>query len=80
MLTREADSSPILYRASVDRERVEPTLIRRFVEGSLGGAVGPLAAFLADSNAKRLSKSDLESLRAIARKMENAATATGDAK
>ena len=46
-----------------------PALIRRFVERVLGGSDAPLAAYLAESESKRLSPKDLEALRAIARKI-----------
>ena len=47
LLVREAgESGPIHYRATVEEQRVLPTLIRRFVDGVLGGTAGPLAAFL----------------------------------
>ena len=49
-----------------------PALIRRFVERVLGGSDAPLAAYLADSDSQRLSAKDLESLRAIARKIGEA--------
>ena len=73
LLIREAGSrygrGPIRYRASVEEQSVLPTLIRRFVERVLGGSDAPLAAYLAESESKRLSPKDLEALRAIARKI-----------
>src|SRR3954452_22589352 len=51
LLMREAGQGAIRYRGAVERERVVPTLIRRFVERVLGGSAGPLAAYLADSDA-----------------------------
>ena len=71
VLVRQAgESGPILYRAAVEEKRVLPKLIRRFVDGVLGGAPGPLAAFLADAGDERLSEKDLATLRAIARKID----------
>ncbi len=45
-----------------------PKLIRRFVQGTLGGSAEPLVAYLADS--KKLSAKDIQALRAIARKID----------
>jgi predicted transcriptional regulator len=69
LLVRVPETAPIQYRAAVGRERVVPTLIRRFVERVLGGSAGPLAAYLAESDAEKLSEKDLASLREIARKI-----------
>jgi BlaI family transcriptional regulator, penicillinase repressor len=74
LLVREEAPSgrgPIQYRATVEEQSVMPTLIRRFVERVLGGSDAPLAAYLADSESKRLSAKDLQALRAIARKIED---------
>jgi len=74
LLSRQASSGrgPIQYRASMEERCVLPALIRRFVEGMLGGSTAPLLAYLADSNSERLSAKDLEALRAIARKFGDA--------
>lgn len=69
LVRQPVESGPILYRAAVPEESVLPTLIRRFVDGVLGGSAGPLAAFLAESGEGRLSAKDLAALRAIARKI-----------
>ena len=71
LLVREesGERGPIRYRAAVEEKRVLPALIRRFVERMLGGSEAPLAAYLADSEASRLSAKDLEALRGIARKI-----------
>jgi BlaI family penicillinase repressor len=71
LLVREAalERGPIQYRATVEEQSVMPTLIRRFVERVLGGSDAPLAAYLANSGSERLSKKDLDALRAIARKI-----------
>ena len=68
LVRQPVESGPILYRAAVPEESVLPTLIRRFVDGVLGGSAGPLAAFLAESGEGRLSARDLAALRAIARR------------
>lgn len=44
-----------------------PVLIRRFVEGILGGSPGPLVAYLADSS--KLSEKDLKALQTIVQKI-----------
>jgi hypothetical protein len=44
-----------------------PAIVRRFVDRTLGGSLGPLVACLADSD--KLSAKDLAALRAIARKI-----------
>lgn len=67
LLKREKGAGPIRYRAAMAEGRVLPALVRRFVDGILGGSSEALVAYLADS--KKLSPKDLEALRAIARKM-----------
>src|SRR5262249_53401363 len=67
LLARVPGDGPARSRAAVRRERVLPALIRRFVEGFLGGSAEPLVAYLAGSD--KLSPADLEALRAIARKI-----------
>ncbi len=69
LVRQPVESGPNLYRAAVPEQSVLPTLIRRFVDGVLGGSAGPLAAFLAESGEGRLSAQDLAALRAIARKI-----------
>jgi predicted transcriptional regulator len=71
LLVREPAPGPIRYRAAYEEEHVVPTLIRRFVERVLGGSPGPLAAYLAEAGAEKLSAKDLEALRALARKIGN---------
>ena len=66
-LTRQLGKGSIRFRAVFDERRVMPALIRRFVEGVLGGSPEPLVAFLADS--EKLSAKELAVLRAIARKI-----------
>ncbi len=67
LLSRVPDETPIRFRAVLDKNRVLPALIDRFVERVLGGSPGPLVAFLADS--QKLSDKDLKALRAIAQKI-----------
>lgn len=67
LLSRVEGDGPIRYRAAADKKRVLPALIGRFVEHVLGGSLGPLVAYLADS--QKLSATDLKSLRAIAKKI-----------
>lgn len=71
LLRRTGSKGPVRFCAAVDEGRVLPTLIRRFVERTLGGSPGPLVAYLADSD--RLSAKDLETLRAIAQKIDRPA-------
>ena len=78
LLTRVGGGSPIRFRATMNEKRVLPTLVRRFVERTLGGAPGPLVAYLADSQS--LSPTDVAALQAIARKAEdNMVAATTEA-
>ena len=67
LLVRVPGQTPIRFRAALDKKRVLPTLIGRFVEGVLGGSPGPLVAYLAESG--KLSAKDLKVLRAIAQKI-----------
>ncbi len=68
LLVRDPGKSPIRFRAALEEGRVLPKLIRRFVQGTLGGSAEPLVAYLADS--KKLSAKDIQALRAIARKID----------
>jgi BlaI family penicillinase repressor len=68
LLVRVSGESPVRFRAAVEKNRVFPELIRRFVEHMLGGSSEPLVAYLAESH--NLSARDLESLRNIARKVQ----------
>lgn len=67
LLTRVPGEGPVRYRAAIDRKRLLPDLIRKFVDHVLGGSAEPLVAYLADS--QKLSAKDLETLRSIARKI-----------
>jgi BlaI family transcriptional regulator, penicillinase repressor len=66
LLLRTEGEGAIRYRAAVGQERVLPTLIGRFVEHVLEGSAEPLVAYFAS---KKLSAKDLETLRAMARKI-----------
>lgn len=68
LLVRVPGDGPVRFRARLDRKRVLPALVSRFVETILGGSADPLVAYLADS--ANLSASDLETLRKIAHKIE----------
>jgi predicted transcriptional regulator len=67
LLDRREAKGPVQFRAAVPAKRLVPDMVRRFVEGTLGGSLEPLVSYLADSD--RLSGKDLAALRAIARKM-----------
>jgi predicted transcriptional regulator len=68
LLVRVSGEGSVKFRAVLDRKRVLPALVSRFVDTILGGSADPLVAYLADS--AKLSATDLESLRTIARKVE----------
>jgi predicted transcriptional regulator len=68
LLVRARGDGPVKFRAALDRQRVLPALVRRFVDTILGGSADPLVAYLAD--AARLSSGDMETLRNIARKID----------
>ncbi|MGQ0633300.1 MAG: BlaI/MecI/CopY family transcriptional regulator [Planctomycetaceae bacterium] len=68
LLRRVPGDGPVRFKAALDRQRVLPALIRRFVDTVLGGSADPLVAYLADSD--QLSAKDLDTLRGIARKMK----------
>lgn len=68
LVTRLPGDGPVRFRASIDEEKVLPALIRRFVEGVLGGSAAPLVAYLAGS--EKLSARDLQALRGIVRKID----------
>jgi BlaI family transcriptional regulator, penicillinase repressor len=69
LLVRDPGEIPVRFRAAVEADRVLPELVGRFVEGILGGSADPLVAWFAESG--RLSRKDLQALRAIARKIED---------
>jgi BlaI family transcriptional regulator, penicillinase repressor len=63
-LARAPGEGPVRYVATKAQKRVQRSLIRRFIEGFLGGSPEPLVAYLADSG--ELSAQDLKALRAMA--------------
>ena len=67
LLSRKDGTSPVQYLATIEEERVMPTLVQRFVSGVLGGDAEPLVSYLAGSD--KLSAKDLAQLREIARKI-----------
>jgi predicted transcriptional regulator len=66
LLKREA-GRPARYRAVLEEGRVLPELVRRFVDGMLGGSAEPLVAYLAGQ--KRLSAQDVQTLKRISAKI-----------
>jgi BlaI family transcriptional regulator, penicillinase repressor len=66
-LAREPGDGPVRYVATKGEEPVQRSLIRRFIDGFLGGSSEPLVAYLADS--EKLSAKDLKTLRALADKL-----------
>lgn len=68
LLVRVPGEGPVRFKATLDRRRLLPALVGRFVDTVLGGSADPLVAYLADQG--RLSAKDLESLRTIARKIK----------
>jgi BlaI family transcriptional regulator, penicillinase repressor len=66
-LLRRESGRPAMYRAVFEEGHVLPELVRRFVDGVLGGASAPLVAYLAGQ--KRLSAQDVRALKRIAGKM-----------
>ena len=67
LLVREKTDGPVRYSAALPEERVLPALVKRFIDGVLGGSAQPLVAYMAES--QKLSAKDLQALRAIARKI-----------
>ena len=68
LLARVPGDGPVRFKAVLDRQRLLPALVSRFVDTVLGGSADPLVAYLADQG--KLSPKDLEVLRAIARKIK----------
>jgi predicted transcriptional regulator len=66
-LAREPGDGPVRYVATKDKKPVQLSLIRRFIDGFLGGSSEPLVAYLADS--EKLSAQDLKALRALAERL-----------
>ncbi len=68
LLVREQEGGPILWRAAVEQRRAMGEIVRRFVEGVLGGSSEPLVAYLAGK--KQLSTKDVAALKRIADKLD----------
>jgi BlaI family penicillinase repressor len=66
-LAREPGDGPVRYVATQAEKSVQLSLIRRFIDGFLGGSSEPLVAYLADS--EKLSAQDLKALRSLADKL-----------
>ncbi len=69
LLLRDKTGGPILWRASVDQRRTMGEMVRRFVDGALGGSTEPLVAYLAGQ--KQLSEKDVAALKRIADKLDD---------
>jgi BlaI family transcriptional regulator, penicillinase repressor len=67
LLARVPGEGPVQFRAAVEKRRLLPAIVQRFVDRTLAGSPEALVAYLADSD--KLSAKDLAALRAIARKM-----------
>lgn len=67
-LLQRDDARPARYDAVIEKQRVLPELVRRFVEGALGGSTEPLVAYLAGQ--KKLSAKDIQTLKKIAGKID----------
>jgi BlaI family transcriptional regulator, penicillinase repressor len=70
-LLRREPGRPAMYRAVFEEGHVLPELVRRFVDGVLGGSSEPLVAYLAGQ--ERLSAQDVRALKRIAGKMGDGA-------
>lgn len=68
LLKRDA-GRPAKYQAVIEQQRVMPELVRRFVDGVLGGSAEPLVAYLAKQN--KLSAKDIATLKKIAGKIDS---------
>jgi BlaI family transcriptional regulator, penicillinase repressor len=67
ILERVPGDSPVRFRATVSEKQMVPDLVGGFVERMLGGSLGPLVAYLADS--QKLTEKDMKALRTIAQKI-----------
>ncbi len=68
-LLQRDGARPAQYTATVEQQRVLPELVRRFVDGALGGSAEPLVAYLAGQN--KLSAKDIQLLKKIAGKIDS---------
>ena len=67
LLVRIPGKGPVEFRAAVEKKRLLPAIVRRFVDRTLADSLGPPIACLADSD--KFSAKDLTAPRAIARKI-----------
>jgi len=68
-LLKRDEGRPAQYQAVLEEHRVLPELVKRFVDGMLGGSTEPLVAYLAGQ--KRLSAKDIAALKKIVAKINS---------
>src|SRR5262249_12863304 len=68
LLVRLSGEGPVKFQATLDRKRVLPALVARFVDTVLGGSDDPLVAYFADH--EKLAAKDLAALKAIGKKVK----------
>ena len=69
-LTREAGASGYLYAPNVPKAEMQRNLIATFVERSLGGALSPFVAYLADRAV--LNEAEMAEVNRLLQKLESA--------
>lgn len=68
-LSRRMTDGVYRYQARISSAEMTRGVIRRFVEGSLGGSVAPFVAYLADS--ERLTEAEIEELKAAVARLQS---------
>jgi len=63
VLERLSGDGPIRFKATLDKKKLLPQLVRQFVNTILGGSPDPLVAYFADS--RQLSADDLKQLKTM---------------
>lgn len=63
VLQRLPGEGPIRFKATVDKKKLLPQLVRQFVNTILGGSPDPLVAYFADS--RQLTADDLKQLKTL---------------
>jgi len=63
VLERLPGDGPIRFKATLDKKKLLPQLVRQFVNTILGGSPDPLVAYFADS--RQLSADDLKQLKTM---------------
>lgn len=63
VLQRLTGDGPIRFKATVDKKKLLPQLVRQFVNTILGGSPDPLVAYFADS--RQLTADDLKQLKTL---------------